>query len=79
MLGLAAHGFFPGQAKPGEIIINGVFEFAPATGRIDILDTQQEAAARLPRQIEIQHRRKGVTKMQVAVRRRRKTENGWRH
>jgi hypothetical protein len=79
MLGLAAHWFFPGKAEPSEVIINRVFEFAPAAGGVDILDAQQETTARLAREVRIQHRRKGVTEMQVTVRRRRKAENGWRH
>ena len=51
-------------------------EFRPAARRVDILDAQQEAAAAPARRVEIQQRRIGVAEMQIAVRARRKAEDG---
>src|SRR5947207_14847069 len=77
MRGLPPHRPLPGDAEPGEILIDRGLEFRPAAGRVDVLDPKQEPAARLPRQIEIQQRRIGVAEMQIAVRAGGKTENGW--
>ncbi len=43
MLRLAPHRRFPGQAQPGEILIDRGLELRPAARRVDILDAQQEA------------------------------------
>ena len=79
MFGLPAHRGFPGDAEPGKVLIHRLLEFFPAPRRVDILDAQQEPAASLACQVEIQQRRKGVAKMQIAVWTWRKSENGWRN
>src|SRR5882757_4538811 len=79
MLGLPPHRRFPANPEPGEILVDRGLEFRPAARRIDILDAQQEAATAAAREIEIQQRRAGVAEMEVAVRARCKSENGWRH
>jgi hypothetical protein len=76
---LPPHRFFPADAEPGEVLIDRGLEFRLAPGRVDILDTQQKSPAGLPRQIKVQQRRISVAEMQIAVRTRGKTENGWRH
>jgi hypothetical protein len=45
VVGLAADGGLPAQAKPGQVLIDGGLELGPATGAIDILDAQDETAA----------------------------------
>jgi len=79
MFRLPAHRRFPGYPEPGEVFVDRRLEFRPAAGCVDILDPQQEPAAAFARQVEIQQRRIGVAEMEVAVRARRKSENGWRH
>ena len=59
--------------------MDGGLEFRPASRGVDILDPQQEFSSGLTRQVEIQQRRISVAEMKVAVRARRKSENGWRH
>src|SRR6516164_11091262 len=78
MRGLAADRPLPDDAKPGKVFIDGSLEFRPAPRRIDVLDPKQKTAAGPPGQIEIQERRIGMAEMKIAVRARRKTENGWR-
>jgi hypothetical protein len=41
MVGLAARRGFPGDAEPGEVLINRVLELELAAGRVDILDAQR--------------------------------------
>src|SRR5260370_41719635 len=79
MLRLPPHRSFPGDAEPGEVFIDCGLELRPAAGRVDILDAQQEPAAGVARQIEIQQRRISVAEMQIAVRARRKAEDGLWH
>src|SRR5262245_62248265 len=79
MLRLPPHRRFPGNAKPREIFIDRRLIFRPAACRIDILDAQHEPAAVLTREVEIEQRRIGMAEMEIAVRARRKSENGWRH
>src|SRR3979409_994508 len=76
MQGLPPDRSFPGEAEPGEVLIDRGLEFRPATGQVDILDPQQKSPAARARQIEIQQRRIGVAEMQIAVRARRKAEDG---
>src|SRR6266581_130428 len=77
MRGLPPHRLLPDDPEPGQILVDRSLEFRPAAARIDVLDPEQEPAAGLPRQIEIQQRRKSVAEMQIAVRARGKAENGW--
>ena len=77
MVGLPPHRGFPGDAEPGKILVDRRLEFRPAAGGVDVLDPQQQAAVGLTRGIEIQQCRIGMAEMQVTVRARRKTENGW--
>ena len=79
MPGLAPHRLFPRDAEPGEVFVDRRLEFRPAARRVDVLDAQQEAPAHLARHLEIDQRRERVTEMQVAVGRRRETENGLFH
>jgi hypothetical protein len=76
MVGLPPHRRLPGDAEPGEIFIDGGLEFRPAADGVDVLDAEQKSSAGPARQVEIQQRGKGVAEMQIAVRARRKTENG---
>ena len=76
---LPAHRSFPGDTQPCEIPINRILEFQPASGRVDVLDAQQEPSTCAAGQIEIQECRKGVAKMQIAIGARRKAKEGWRH
>src|ERR1700687_2991523 len=79
MLRLPPHRGFPCHAEPGEVFIDRCLEFRPAAGRVDILDAQQKLPANLTRQIEIQQRRINVAESQIAVRARRKAEDGLWH
>src|ERR1700709_1644850 len=79
MLRLPPHRRFPGEAKPGEILVDRDLEFRPAARDVDILDAQQESSTSRARHVEVQQCRTGVAEMEIAVRARRKTENGWRH
>ena len=45
MLGLPPHRLFPGDAEPGEVLIDRGLEFRLAARRVDILDAQQEPPA----------------------------------
>jgi hypothetical protein len=71
------HRHLPGNAEPSEVLIKRIFIFGTTARGIDVLDPQQQAAARAPREIVVQQRRKSVAEMEVAIRARRKTENGW--
>src|SRR5262245_277594 len=79
MLRLAPHRRLPGEAEPTEVLIDRRLKFGPTACRIDVLNAQHEPAAALARQVEIEQRRIGVAEMEIAVRARRKSENGWRH
>src|ERR1044072_7200521 len=76
MLRLPPHRRFPGYPQPGEILIDRRLEFRPASCGVDILDPQQESSPRAVREVAVQHRRIGVTEMEVAVRSWTKSENG---
>jgi hypothetical protein len=77
MFRLPPHRRFPGYPQPGEVFVDRRLEFRPAARRVDILDPQQESSADPAGQVEVQQRRIGVAKMEVAVRARRESENGW--
>jgi len=79
ILRLPAYRGFPGDAEPSQILINRVLKLRLASGRVDILDAQQEPAAGQARQIEIQECRKGMAEMQIAIGAWGKAENGWWH
>src|SRR5215472_13889153 len=77
MIRLPPRRRLPGNAEPGEIFVDRILIFRAAAGGINILDPQQQAPARAPRHVEVEQRREGMAEMKVAVRTRRKTENGW--
>ena len=79
MLALPPHRLLPCDAEPGEILEDRLLVFRPAAGLVDVLDAQQQAPARRPRHVEIQQRGQRMADMQIAVRGRRKAENGCRH
>src|SRR5262245_49114372 len=79
MLRLPPYRRLPGEAEPCEIFVDRGLIFRPTACRIDILDAQHEPAAVLMREVEIEQRRIGMAEMEIAVRARRKSENGWRH
>ena len=79
MLRLPPHRRFPDDAEPAEVLVNRGLEFRPAARGVDILDAQQKPPAAPARQVEIQQRRKSMAEVEVAVRTRRKSENGGRH
>src|SRR3977135_1054928 len=79
MLRLPPRGVLPGDAEPGEVLIDRGLEFRPASGSVDGPDAQQESTAAPSRGIEIHERRISVAEMQVAVRARREAEDAWRH
>src|SRR5216684_4006052 len=76
---LPPHRLLPPDAEPAEVFINRGLEFRLAAGGVDILDAKQKSPAGPARGIEIQQRRISVAEMQMAVRARRKTEDGRRH
>jgi hypothetical protein len=76
MFRLAADRLLPLKTEPGEIAIDGVLIFGPATAEVDVLDPQQKAAAGPPTELEAEQGRKRVAKMKLAVRRGGKSENG---
>src|SRR6266702_2649540 len=79
MRGLPPHRRLPGYSEPGQILIDRGLELRPAAGEVDIFDPQQKSSAGLAREIEVPQRRISVAEMEIAVRARRKSENGWRH
>jgi hypothetical protein len=77
MVGLPLHRLFPLKAEPGQVLVDRRLVLGSAARSVDILDAQQQPAARSPRHVGIQQRRQRMAEMQVAVRRRGKAENGW--
>ena len=67
MLGLAPHGLLEGEAEPGQVLADCGFELRPAAGDVDVLDAQEEAAARPRREIVVEEGRIGVTEMKPTV------------
>ena len=76
---LPQYRLFPRNAEPGEVFIDRGFIFRAAARSVDILDAQQHAPTHGLRHLEIHQRRQRMTEMEVAIRRRRETENGLRH
>ncbi len=76
MLRLAPHRLLPVEPEPPQVLEDRRLVFRPAAGRVDVLDAEQEPAARLPGHAGVEHRRIGMTEMQVAVGARRKSEDG---
>ena len=66
--GLDSHRAVPVQAEPGQVLLDRVGEFRAASGGVDILDPQEEAAARRVRPAPCEERRMGVAEMEVAGR-----------
>ena len=61
----------PDQAEPAQILFDGGDELGPAARRVEILDPQQEAPARLAGRRMAEDGALGVTEMQLPGRRRR--------
>src|SRR5207244_10738213 len=76
MVGLAPYRLLPLNPEPCEILVDRCLEFRAATRRIDVLHAEQKAPAHGARHLEIGQRGERMTKMQIAVRRWRETENG---
>src|ERR1700722_11471262 len=66
---LARHWLFPCQAQPGQNLENRTDKFVPRPSLIQVLDAQAKMRAILPRH----DRGKGMTQMQIAGWRRRKS------
>jgi hypothetical protein len=79
VLGLPPHRLFPGDAEPGQVLVNCRLEFGPAARRVDVLDAQQQPPARRLRPLGIEQGRQRMAEMQIAVGRRREAENGWQN
>src|SRR4051794_10221326 len=62
------------DSEPREVVEHCTGERRRAAGDIDILDPDQEAPAPLPRHIEVEKGRIGVSEMKPSIRARRKTE-----
>jgi hypothetical protein len=60
MLRLAANRALPVKAQPGQIAQHGVFKGGAATGGVDVLQAQQEAAAGVARRCECGEGGEGV-------------------
>ena len=76
MLGLPPHRLLPGDAEPGEVLVDRRLVFRPAARRVDVLDAQQQPPAGGARHLDIEQRRQRMAEMQIAVRARREAENG---
>src|SRR5260370_17253720 len=79
MLARARYRAVPGDAEPGQILIDRRLELAPATGDVDILDAQEKPASARARQIEIHQRGKCVAEIQIAVGARRESADQTTH
>ena len=66
MLGLAPDRLLPGEAKPGQVLQDRRLIGRPATGGVDILDAQDEAAAGLAGGLVGGEGREGVPAVQMA-------------
>lgn len=66
VLGLTADGPFPAQTQPGEILQDRRLVFGAAAGAVDVLDTQNEPAARGPGRLPGGQGGKGVPAMEPA-------------
>ena len=64
---LAKNQIVPGYAEPPEIIVDSLDMLGPAPCLVDVLDAQQEAAAKALRHFESGQRRKRMPEMQRAV------------
>ena len=79
MLGLPADGRLPSEAEPGQVLADRRLELGPAAGDVDVLDAQEEPAARPRREIGVEESRIGVTEMQPPVRARSEAEGRLDH
>src|SRR5690348_9081320 len=77
MIGLAAHRPVPVKPEPGKIFQDGIGEMRPAAGVVDVLQTQQESAARLPCRAPAFESRADMPEMQIPGRARRKPGDDW--
>ena len=66
VLRLHAHRPVPVEAQPGQVLLNRGGELGAAAGGIDILDPQQEPAARLARPPPRSQRGERVAEMEIA-------------
>jgi DNA-3-methyladenine glycosylase II len=67
MRALAPHRLLPAQAKPRQILADGVFILRTATRGVDIFQAQQEAAAGGARHVKIEERGERMAEVQIAV------------
>ena len=79
MRALAPHRLLPGDAEPGQVVVDRLLVVRPAARRVDVLDAQQEPPAGRARHVEIDQRGQRMAEMQMAVRARRETEHGRGH
>ena len=77
MTGLPPHRLFPIETEPVEILVDLRLVFGAAAGRIDILDPEKEASTDVTRHVEIENRRQGMAEMELAIRARRESEDGF--
>src|SRR3546814_8151340 len=73
---LAPHRAVPVEPQPGQILQDAVGELGPAAAGVDVLDAQQEMAARGARRLAGEQGRPGVSEMQPAGRARREAGHG---
>ena len=76
VFGLASGHAGPGQAEPGQIVLDRHRIGFPAALAVDILEPQQQGSTRLSGQVAVEERRVSVAEMQVAVGRRGEAEHG---
>src|ERR1700730_4680055 len=67
MRALATHRPLPAQAKPRQILADGVFVLRTATRGVDVFQAQQEAAASGVRHVKIEERGERMAEVEVAV------------
>jgi hypothetical protein len=68
MIGLAPDGAVPLDADPAQVLEDALLELRPAALPVDVLDPEQEPAARHPRRLVGEQRGIGVAQVQVAGR-----------
>ncbi|GAB2178200.1 hypothetical protein DLREEDagr8_37580 [Dongia sp. agr-C8] len=75
MVRLAAHRFFPIEAKPMKIVEDRALEFPLAAGAVDVLDAEQETAICLARGAMAEQGGMGMAEMEKACRTGRESRN----
>ena len=86
MLGLTPMGRLEGDPQPGEVLDHRRFEMRRAAGAVDILDAQQQPAAKHGRQPLVLQRAQRMAEMEQSVGARGETQDrlrfrvvGWCH